>query len=53
MQFQTVEAVENLQLQIIELKKENDLLREKQQAEIKSLKEEIDILKSIIGMKHP
>jgi len=53
MQFQTVEAVENLQLQIIELKKQNDILRERQQTEINSLKEEIELLKSMIGMIHP
>ena len=41
MQFETVEAVENLQLQIITLKKEY-------QAEIDSLKAELDEIKSLL-----
>jgi hypothetical protein len=51
MQFETVETVENLQLQIIELKKENEMKIEQQQSEINSLRKEIEQLKSLIEEK--
>jgi hypothetical protein len=47
MSFETLEAVENLQLQIIELKKENDELKHKLKM-IEQLEEEIENLKELI-----
>jgi hypothetical protein len=47
MSFETLEAVENMQLQIIQLKKENDQLKEHLK-DIDLLKEEINKLKSMM-----
>ena len=48
MSFETLEAVENMQMQIIELKKENTTLK-KQISEIDNLKQEIDNLKKKVN----
>ncbi len=48
MQFETVETVENLQLQIIQIKKDYQSQIDKQNEEITKLKEEIDAIKKFI-----
>jgi len=48
MQFETLETVENLQLQIIELKKENQDIISKQQSEIDNLKAELEAIKALL-----
>ncbi|OFX82272.1 MAG: hypothetical protein A2W99_09450 [Bacteroidetes bacterium GWF2_33_16] len=49
MQFETLETVENLQLQIIELKKENQDIISKQQSEIELIREENNLLRKQIN----
>lgn len=49
MQFETVETVENLQLQIIELNKKYQKQLEKQDAEIENLKTELEAIKSLLS----
>ncbi|MHC1703653.1 MAG: hypothetical protein AB9846_07065 [Tenuifilaceae bacterium] len=48
MQFETLETVENLQLQIIELKKEHQDKITKQQSEIDILKTELEAIKALL-----
>jgi len=48
MQFQTVETVENLQLQLIELNRDYRQQIEKQQSEIDMLRAELELLRSYI-----
>lgn len=48
MQFETVETVENLQLQLIELQKEHQEMISKQQTEIDILKTELEQIKALL-----
>ena len=48
MQFETLESVENMQLQIIQIKKEYQQVICKQQQEIETLKAELEAIKQLL-----